>query len=70
MDENLADETACKMEHGLSHEALDRIIKFTEFVERCPHSDKGWLKGFGFFCKNGTLEKCNHCQNIPEDRCE
>lgn len=68
LDEKLADETACKMEHGLSSEALERFVKFTEFVEKCPYSDKSWLNGFGYFCTSGCFEKCDQCQKVSPSK--
>jgi len=61
LDEGTADETACKMEHGLSSRVIDRFVKFTEFVDECPYSDKVWLNDFGYFCTAGKHEECEHC---------
>jgi DtxR family Mn-dependent transcriptional regulator len=61
VDEEMADETACKIEHCVPKQVLDRIVAFTEFVEECPHSEKGWLDGFGFYCTTGALKECDHC---------
>jgi DtxR family Mn-dependent transcriptional regulator len=61
LDEKTADETACKMEHGIPRSAVERLVQFTEFVQECPHRDKAWLKGFGFYCVDGQRESCDRC---------
>jgi DtxR family Mn-dependent transcriptional regulator len=66
LDEKLADETACKMEHGISRQVIERFIKFTEFVQRCPYSVKEWLGGFGFHCREGA---CEHCESAIQAGC-
>ncbi|MBU0756340.1 MAG: metal-dependent transcriptional regulator, partial [Planctomycetes bacterium] len=40
-----AEESACKMEHTISHTVLERLIQFAEFVERCPRGGNKWIKG-------------------------
>ncbi len=56
-----AEETACKMEHGVSHTVLDRIIRFVEFIQICPRGGEQWIKGFNdYFQKNGVLEVCGN----------
>ncbi len=68
LDEKTADETACKMEHGLSAQVIDRFVKFTEFVDECPYSDKVWLNEFGYFCKDKPRGRCEHCKRAGEAR--
>jgi DtxR family Mn-dependent transcriptional regulator len=34
VDENLADEDACKIEHVTSNKTLDRLTKFFEFIQK------------------------------------
>jgi len=36
IDYKVAQEDACKMEHALSQVTFERLIKFIEYVERCP----------------------------------
>ncbi len=54
IDEDEAEKTACKMEHAVSPNILDRIIRFVEFVEICPRGGDEWIKGFQKFCDQGT----------------
>lgn len=61
-DETEAEETACKMEHTISPDILERLIHFVEFVEICPRGGVEWIKGFGHYCEEGkTAENCRKC---------
>ncbi len=57
-----ADETACKVEHVISDNALNRLISFLRFVEHCPQFNVSWHDDIGFLCgkeRNGT--PCGNC---------
>ncbi|MBU3956020.1 metal-dependent transcriptional regulator [bacterium] len=53
-----AEEDACKIEHDISSETLERLVSFIDFVESYPHK-KGpdWLKSFKYFHKTGKRPK-------------
>ncbi len=54
-----ADDAACMMEHSVTPEVLERIVRFVEFTEVCPRSGKEWISGFRRFCdSNFSLELC------------
>jgi DtxR family Mn-dependent transcriptional regulator len=46
VDPEIADEEACKMEHAVSAETLDRFVEFMEFVQSCPRAGANWLERF------------------------
>ena len=50
LDEDEADEGACRMEHGISGPILDRLLKFVEYFDQCPLNDVRWDEEQGFFC--------------------
>lgn len=57
-----ADEAACKMEHAVSKPILERLIKYAEYVEQCPHGGITWESGFGYYCTNSCrTTDCAHC---------
>ena len=66
LDPVIADEEACKMEHGMSSETLVRLTKFIEFVQSCPRTGESWLNYFEAYCQNGIKpEKCEeHMKNF------
>lgn len=41
-----ADQEACAMEHSLSPDAMDRLVRFFEFLGVCPDVRAGWLEKF------------------------
>ncbi len=53
VDPKVAEKDACGMEHHLSEETYDRLLKFIEFMEGCPHGLPRWLEGFHFYLKWG-----------------
>ena len=59
-----ADDAACKMEHSVPKNIVNRFIKYAEYVERCPKGAITWESGFGYFCQHGCTREdgCSHCQ--------
>lgn len=41
VDENAANDGACKMEHAISNELLERLERFMKTVRECPHRGNG-----------------------------
>jgi DtxR family Mn-dependent transcriptional regulator len=62
-DSSLAEDAACKMEHHIPAELVDRFIRFVEFVEMCPHSDTSLLEGFRHHLEKG-------CRPTRFDTCD
>ncbi len=57
-----AEENACHMEHAIQPLALERLVKFLEFVERCPRTGPRWVAGLDDFCESRPeLEECESC---------
>jgi len=46
VDEETAEESACRVEHALSGEILERLSKLTRFIERMPDGGRDFLKDF------------------------
>jgi DtxR family Mn-dependent transcriptional regulator len=53
IDQDKADEDACKMEHSVSLTTLERMVEFMEFVENCPRGGMDWLEHFKEYRKYG-----------------
>ena len=53
IDPETSDDAACKMEHEVTPEVLDKIVKFVEFTEICPRSGREWIEGFKRFSNTG-----------------
>ena len=69
VDQKEADEAACKMEHSVPKEIVDRFVKYAEYVEKCPKGGITWNSGFGYYCKHGcTEEDCERCMSEFSDK--
>lgn len=53
IDKKEADEAACKMEHTVPKLIVERLVKYSEYVDRCPRGGINWESGFGYYCKSG-----------------
>lgn len=69
IDKKEADEAACKMEHSVPKEIVERLAKYSEYVERCPKGGINWESGFGYYCKTGCSDAdCERClsESVPK----
>ena len=57
IDQDEAEQASCRVEHSVSKNIIDRLIRFVEFMEICPRGGKEWLKGFRRHCENGDTTK-------------
>ena len=59
LDESTAQKDACAIEHYISEEGLERLIKFLKFIEECPQGTPNWLKSLHYYFKTGKRpEEC------------
>jgi len=62
LDPHVAEDNADRMEHAVDAETLERLVRFAEFVERCPRGGKQWIELFRTFCEKGAPnEQCQRC---------
>ena len=63
MDENKAEENACRMEHAMDKIAINRLVQFIEYIYQCPRTGEDWIGNFNtFFTKNKIAEaSCAEC---------
>ncbi len=55
IEKKLADDAAWK-------EIVERLVKYSEYVGRCPKGGINWDSGFGYYCKHGCSdEDCDRC---------
>lgn len=70
MPAEAADAEACKLEHSLSNQAMDRLVRFFEFLAICPHRPPALLEAF-HDCSlvQGKAEECSEqCQLVQAGR--
>lgn len=59
VDPEIAEEDACRMEHFLSPQSLERLSKFLEFLLGCPRGTAHVISGFEFYFRHGKRpERC------------
>jgi len=65
MPAEAAEADACAMEHHISDEAMDRMVRFFEFMRSCPNPEPGFLQRF-HDCSivNNELPECPHQCNL------
>ncbi|MCI5144774.1 MAG: metal-dependent transcriptional regulator [Candidatus Electrothrix sp. AR3] len=62
VDKQEADEVACRMEHSVSKAIVERLVKYSEYVKKCPKGGVSWESGFGYYCRNDCAEEdCRRC---------
>lgn len=54
VDPATADEEACRMEHSLSIDTLERLTDFMDFVRDCPRAGANWLERFEEYRRRGS----------------
>jgi DtxR family Mn-dependent transcriptional regulator len=59
VDNVIADEDACRIEHVLNPETLDRLTKFVEFVNMKEEGGPMWLDHFKYYYETGEYIGCN-----------
>ncbi len=58
IDENIADEDACKIEHVVNPITMKRLSKFVEFVNKSKERAR-WLEHFDYYFETGKYIGCN-----------
>lgn len=58
IDQEIAEEDACRIEHVISPLSLERLIKFLEFVEACPWGKANFPERYRYFLEHGPPEEC------------
>jgi len=53
VEKHVAEENACRMEHVLDNEVLERLRLFAEFVKECPRAGDDWLEAFQYYFQHG-----------------
>jgi len=66
IDEEIAEEDACGIEHHLHKETINRLTKFVEFVEKAPRHPR-WLEHFEEYIATGKLPE--GCSEESEEKC-
>ncbi len=63
VEEETANATACRMEHVIDEQIMDRLMCFLDYVNTCPRTGSDWLENFIAHCsaKQHDWEECDQC---------
>ncbi len=53
IEESLAEQGACRIEHTAPQKIINRMVEFIKFLEVCPRGGKDLISGFANFCQEG-----------------
>jgi len=70
VDEDLAEEGACRLEHGLPGPIMERLLAFSEFVQSCPRCGPDWRRQFVEQCTSRPSLPCADCLRSSVERFE
>jgi DtxR family Mn-dependent transcriptional regulator len=61
VEEERAEDTACRMEHAVDREVIERFVCFLAFINNTGQTSKKWIDEFRRFIKEGSEGKsCKH----------
>jgi DtxR family Mn-dependent transcriptional regulator len=60
----VAESNACRLEHHIDDQALERLIAFVRFLQDCPRTGDDWLQAFIRSCLNE--QRCGDCRSCVE----
>ncbi len=66
-----AEANACRIEHAIDPNAIERLVRFLEFIRICPRTGIDWFDAFARFCKHGIqTSDCQTCLKLCMERVE
>lgn len=60
-----ADANACRIEHAINRNAVDRLVNLLEFMKECPRTGVDWFDAFSRYCKKGS--RTSDCETCVRD---
>lgn len=52
IDDDLADRTACSLEHTVGDKVMARLVGFVKYSDNCDPDVSSWLNGFDQYCQS------------------
>ncbi|MFW5801393.1 MAG: metal-dependent transcriptional regulator [Spirochaeta sp.] len=65
IENTVAEAEACQMEHRISSKVFDRLFRFVEYYENCPHEKVRWNVALNRFCTQSE-DGCRLCAEETE----
>ena len=66
IDPETASDTACRMEHAIDGNTLERLVCFIDYLRLCPRAGDDFLASFINYCSSGDIDREN-CRSCIED---
>lgn len=64
-----AEANACRIEHAINLNAVDRLVSLLEFMKECPRTGADWFDAFARYCRRGSrTSDCETCVRDCLDR--
>jgi DtxR family Mn-dependent transcriptional regulator len=64
-----AEANACRIEHAIDPAAIERLVRFVEFMSICPRTGNDWFDAFARFHKFGSqTSDCLACLKLCAER--
>jgi DtxR family Mn-dependent transcriptional regulator len=64
-----AEANACRIEHAIDPAAIERLVRFVEFMSICPRTGTDWFDAFARFCEVGLqTSDCQACLKLCAER--
>ncbi len=60
VEEDKAAKTACKLEHDMDREVLDKLRRFLQFLQSSNKDQQNWQQLFESFCRQGRPKEPYH----------
>ena len=57
IDDAIAEESACRIEHAAPPEVIDKLIRFVKFIEINPEGGTELIRSFSEYCKKGRSKE-------------
>ena len=68
INEETAEEDACKIEHVISSLSMERLAKFVEFIEACPLGSANFPSRYEYYLEHGELPRDCSRRSVRKER--
>ena len=68
VDPESAERDSCGMEHAISADTMDRLLKLIECMNECPDGIPGCLRRFDYYVKHGQKPPMDFSPKISDDQ--
>ena len=70
LDDPVAEDNACRMEHAMDRAAVDRLVQFIDYIHQCPRTGEDWIQAFVNFFSRDTpkTDQCKACLEACVER--